>query len=168
MPELDVETPEGRLTLSGWIDVVAEALSVEAQGRLDLDLARAGRFIGASGAMLAGSARTQFAVSGSLVDPVVRVDVAGRDLRYRSVAGADLSANATYAAGRLEIETLDVTSSFGAAHVSGELTLTTPRARQARTESWRESRTSISIRCSTSPVSRFRCASVRVRRASST
>ena len=42
---------------------------------------------------------------------------------YRSVAGADLSANATYAAGRLEIETLDVTSSFGAAHVSGELTL---------------------------------------------
>ncbi len=124
MPELDVETPEGRLTLSGWIDFVAEALSVEAQGRLDLDLARAGRFIGASGTVLAGSARAQFAVSGSLADPVVRVDVVGRDVSYGSVAVADLSANATYTAGRLEIETLDVTSSFGAAHVSGDLTLT--------------------------------------------
>ena len=124
VPELDVETPEGRLTLSGWIGFVAEALSVEAQGRLDLDLARAGRFIGASGAGLAGSARAQFAVSGLLADPVVRVDIAGRDVSYRSVAGVDLSAHATYAAGRLEIETLDVTSSFGAAHASGELTLT--------------------------------------------
>ena len=103
LPELDVETPEGRLMLSGWIDVVAEALSVEAQGRLDLDLARAGRFIGAAGTVLAGSAHAQFAVSGSLADPVVRVDVVGRDVGYGSVAGADLSANATYTAGRLEI-----------------------------------------------------------------
>ncbi len=169
VPELSVETPEGRLTLSGWIDLVADALSVEAQGRLDLDLARAGRFIGASGAALAGSASAQFAVSGSLADPVVRVDVAGRDLSYRSVTGADLSAKATYTAGRLEIDTLDVTSSFGAAHASGELTLaSSPGHAKARTESWRDSRTSISIRCSTSPASRFRCASARVRRASST
>jgi hypothetical protein len=114
VPELNVETPEGRLTLSGWIDFVAEALSVETQGRLDLDLARAGRFIGASGTVLAGSARAQFAVSGSLADPVVRVDVVGRDVSYGSVAVADLSANATYTGGRLAIERLDVTSSFGA------------------------------------------------------
>ena len=124
VPELDVETPEGQLTLSGWIDVAADPLSVEAQGRLDLDLARAGRFIGASGATLAGSTRVQFAVSGSLADPVVRVDVVGRDVNYRSVAGADLSANATYTAGRLEIERLDVTSSFGAVHASGDLSFT--------------------------------------------
>ena len=123
VPELNVETPEGRLMLSGWIDFVEEALSVETQGRLDLDLARAGRFIGASGAVLAGSARAQFAVSGSLADPVVRVDVVGRDVSYGSVAVADLSANATYTSGRLEIERLDVTSSFGAAHVTGDLTL---------------------------------------------
>jgi hypothetical protein len=122
--ELNVETPEGRLTLSGWIDFVAEALSVETQGRLDLDLARAGRFIGASGTVLAGSARAQFAVSGSLADPVVRVDLVGRDVNYGSAPVADLSANATYTGGRLVIERLDVTSGFGAAHVTGDLTLT--------------------------------------------
>ena len=124
VPELNVETPEGRLTLGGRIDFVAEALSVETQGRLDLDLARAGRFLGASGTVLAGSARAQFAVSGSLADPVVRVDVVGRDVSYGSVAVADLSANATYTGGRLVIERLDVRSSFGAAHVTGDLTLT--------------------------------------------
>ncbi len=124
VPELDVETPEARLTLSGWIGSPAEALSVEARGRLDLDLARTGRFISTSAAGLAGSARAQFAVSGSLADPVVRVDVVGRDVGYGSLAGVSLSGNATYAAGRLEIETVDVTSSFGAGQVSGELTLT--------------------------------------------
>ena len=61
-------------------------------------------------------------VSGSLADPVVLVDVVGRCLSYGSVAVADLSANATVTSGRLAIERLDVTSSFGAAHVTGDLT----------------------------------------------
>ena len=121
VPQLNVETPEGRLAIAGWIDVVAEMLNVHAQGTLDLNLARASRFVDTQVPALAGSAHAQFAIDGTVVDPIVRVGISGQDLAFRSLTGAVLSANVAYSAGRLTIDALDVTSPFGAASISGEL-----------------------------------------------
>ncbi len=49
MSDVRIDTAEGRLALNGGIDVIAETIRVDAQGRLDTDLARAGRLIGNMG-----------------------------------------------------------------------------------------------------------------------
>ena len=127
VPELRIETPEGQLALDGWIDILAETSSVEARGRLELDLARAGRLVGgASSGPLTGSAAADVVVNGSITNPSVHIGVSGRDLRYRSVTGTSLSAEATYTAGRLVIDRLDATSSLGRAQASGALILASP------------------------------------------
>ena len=77
MSDVRVETPEGRLVLNGWIDVIAETIRVEAQGRLDTDLARAGRLIGNLGGSLSGSAAADVTVSGPAADPTVHVVASG-------------------------------------------------------------------------------------------
>jgi outer membrane protein assembly factor BamA/autotransporter translocation and assembly factor TamB len=122
--ELNVETPEGRLALSGWIDLLAETLNVNAQGTLDVNLARAARFVDLAAPTPAGSARAQFTIGGTAVDPSLRFVITGQDLAYRSIAGATLTANASYAAGRLAIDAFEVTSPFGTASISGELPVT--------------------------------------------
>ena len=124
--ELHVDTPEGQLDLDGSVDVVAETPNMEARGRLQLDLARAASLMDVAGGAVAGSADTRFEAAGSLSGPVVRIVISGQDLGYQSLTGAELSASATYAAGRLEIEQLDITSSLGEAHASGALVLATP------------------------------------------
>lgn len=128
LPEFTVEAPEGRLALSGSIDLLAEVMNVEARGQLELDLPRASRLVSVPDPALSGSARVQFEVTGSATDPVVRVDAAARNLGYRSIAGASLSAAATYAAGRLDVASLDVASSLGAAHANGALMLSSTAA----------------------------------------
>ena len=124
VPQLTVETPEGRLALGGWIDLLAEALNVRAQGTLAVNLARASRFVETVASTLAGSADARFTIDGTLFDPIVRASVNGRDVVYRSLTGEVLSANAQYAAGRLTVDALDVTSRFGTASLNGDLAIT--------------------------------------------
>ena len=84
MSDVRIDTAEGRLALNGWIDVIAETIRVEAQGRLDTDLARAGRLIGNLGGSLSGSAAADVTVSGPVADPTVHVVASARDLQYSS------------------------------------------------------------------------------------
>ena len=125
VPELHIETPDGRLDLDGALDIVGETPGVQASGRLEIDLARARRLVGLTDTAILGSAAAEFEITGSLTDPAVRIGVLGQDLGYRTVTGAGLSANATYSSGRLAIERFDVTSSVGEAHANGTLILAT-------------------------------------------
>ena len=119
--ELRIDAMEGRLALDGWVDVAAATPSVQARAKLDVNLAEIGDLLGAPSGALAGSASTQLTVSGLLADPVVKALVSGSALQYQSVVVSSLTADATYRAGRLEVERLDVASSVGAAEVSGSL-----------------------------------------------
>ena len=131
VPELTVDAPEGRLALSGSIDLLADVMNIDARGRLDIDVARVGRFVSAPAVPLSGSARLQFEVAGSATDPVMRFDATARNLGYRSIAGASVSGAATYAAGHLDVASIDVASSLGTAHANGTLTLTSTPASPA-------------------------------------
>src|SRR5262249_20197349 len=82
--DLRIETPEARLTLNGSIDAVAEIVRIEARGRLETDLARAGHLIGKQGASLGGTASANVTISGPVANPTVNVTASGRDLRYQS------------------------------------------------------------------------------------
>jgi outer membrane protein assembly complex protein YaeT len=123
IPELLVETPEGRLALDGSIDLESEQPGVEAEGQLDVDLARGQRLAGFTDVAIRGSLTTRFEITGSLADPVVRIGMAANDLGYRSVTGAVLDADARYGAGQLAIERFDITSRIGEAHINGTLAL---------------------------------------------
>src|SRR5262245_63246696 len=94
--EMHLDTPQGLLTLKGWIDVIAETIRVEAQGRLEADLARAGRFFGKQGESLAGSASADVTVSGPVGDPIVHAVASARNLRYQSFSAANAETEATY------------------------------------------------------------------------
>jgi hypothetical protein len=118
-PDIDIETPEGRLRLEGWADVTGEMPRVDARGRFELNLAQLGRFAGATAASLAGTANGTVTVTGALVAPVLGVDLAAEQVAYRSLKDMSVSAASTFAEGRLEVQRLDVTSGFGDVRASG-------------------------------------------------
>jgi hypothetical protein len=124
--ELRLDAPEGRLALDGWVDVLAEVSRVEAHAALESDLARARRFIPGRDLALTGSAMADVAVSGNVEDPTVRVKVLGPAIALGSVPTVNVSANATYASGRVDIESLSIASDAGTIDVNGVLALMAP------------------------------------------
>ena len=123
--ELQAEVPEGRVTLNGWIDVIAETIRVEAQGRVETNLARVGHLVGNLGDSLSGAATADVTIRGSMADPTVHVVASARNIRYQAIPEASAEAEATYAAGRVEVQRLNVTSDLATALASGSLQLTT-------------------------------------------
>ena len=123
--DLRLEAPEGRLSLAGWLDVISESTGVEMRGRLETDLARAGPLILPPGDPLTGSATTEVVVRGAMANPTVRLEVTGRNLRFRSTPEISLAASGTYAAGRADIDRLAVTSDVGDIEATATLYVTT-------------------------------------------
>lgn len=123
--DLRLEAPEGRLSLAGWLDVISESTGVEMRGRLETDLARAGPLLLPHGDPLTGSATTDVVVRGAMANPTVRLEVKGRNLRFRSTPEIGLAASATYAAGRVDIDRLAVTSDAGEIEATATLHVTT-------------------------------------------
>ena len=123
--DLRLEAPEGRLSLAGWLDVISESTGVEMRGRLETDLARAGPFILPPGDPVTGSATADVVVRGAMANPTVRLEVTGRNLRFRSTPETSLAASATYAAGRADIDRLAVTSDVGEIEATATLHVTT-------------------------------------------
>jgi outer membrane protein assembly factor BamA len=121
LQEIRLDAPEGRLGLNGWVDVIAETVRAEAQAKIEADLAAAGRLAGGPAASLAGSATAVVELRGALADPAVTVSIMGRSLRFQSAPEVDLTAAATYLAGRVEIDRVTVSSRVGAIDVSGTL-----------------------------------------------
>ena len=122
--QLRLDTAEGQLTLDGWIDVIADTIRAEAQGRLITDLARAAHLIGPSAPALSGTARADVTLRGSIADPTVHVVASANNLQAPYVKEATAQAEATYASGRVDIQRLDVTSDLGAATAQGSLRVT--------------------------------------------
>jgi outer membrane protein assembly factor BamA len=120
--EVSIDTPEGHVKLDGWIDAIAETIRTEARARLETDLARAARLAGPA-ASLAGSATADIAVAGSLEDLTVRATIVGRNVRYQSMPGMDLTANAIYSGGRIEVERIALTSELGEINATGSVDL---------------------------------------------
>ncbi|HEX7794331.1 MAG TPA: translocation/assembly module TamB domain-containing protein [Vicinamibacterales bacterium] len=133
MRDVRIETAEARLTLNGSIDAIAEIVRIEAQGRLETDLAQAGRLIGKQGESLGGAASADVTINGPVADPTVHVIVSGRDLRYRSVPSASAQAEAAYAKGRIEVKRLDVMSDVARLAATGDLQLTSTDTAGANT-----------------------------------
>ncbi len=121
VPELRVETPEGRIAADGWADLIADRPLVEARSHITLDLARARRFAGLGEVPLAGAVEASVVASGPLVDPALRLSVEGRDLAYRSLTGVRLTGTGAYGGGRLDVQRLQVTSRLGEVDASGTL-----------------------------------------------
>ena len=122
--ELRLEVPEGRLDLDGWMDVLAETNRVEARARLETDLARASRLVLQRDISLTGSATADVEVRGEIADPTVNVEVLGPMVRLGAAPSVNIAANATYASGRVDIESLSVASDAGAIDVNGTVALT--------------------------------------------
>jgi autotransporter translocation and assembly factor TamB len=123
--DLRLEAPEGRLSLAGWLDVISESTGVEMRGRLETDLARAGPLVLPPGDPLTGSATADVVVRGAMANPTVRLEVTGRNLRFRSTPVIGLEASASYAAGRADIDRLAVTSDVGEIEATATLHVTT-------------------------------------------
>ena len=121
VPELRVETPEGRIAADGWADLIADRPLVEARSHITFDLARARRFAGLDEVSLAGAVQASVVASGPLVDPALRLSVEGRDLAYRSLTGVRLTGTGTYSGGRLDVQRLQLTSRLGEIDASGTL-----------------------------------------------
>ncbi len=119
--QLRLDTAEGQLTVDGWIDVIADTIRVEAQGRLDTDLARASHLIGPSAPAMSGTARADVTLRGSIADPTVHVVGSAINLQAPHVKEGTAEAEATYASGRVDIQRLDVTSDLGRATGRGSL-----------------------------------------------
>jgi translocation and assembly module TamA len=123
--DLRLEAPEGRLSLAGWLDVISKSTGVEMRGRLETDLARAGPLFLPPGDPLTGSATLEMVVRGAVANPTVRLEVTGRNLRFRSTPEIGLAASATYAAGRADLDRLAVTSDVGEIEATATLHVTT-------------------------------------------
>jgi outer membrane protein assembly factor BamA len=121
VPELRVETPEGRIAVDGWADLIADRPLVEARSHITLDLARARRFASLEEIPLAGAVEASVVASGPLVDPVVRLSIEGRELAYRSLTGVRLTGAGAYGGGRLDVQRLQLTSRLGEVDASGTL-----------------------------------------------
>ena len=121
VPELRVETPEGRIAADGWADLIADWPLVEARSHITLDLARARRFARLEEVPLAGAVEASVVASGPLVDPALRLSVEGRDLAYRSLTGVRLTGTGAYGGGRLDVQRLQLTSRLGEVDASGTL-----------------------------------------------
>ena len=131
--ELRVDVPEARLALDGWIDVLAETNRVEARARLDTDLARASRLVMQRDISLTGSATADVEVRGEIADPTVNIKLLGPMVRLGAAPSINIAADATYAAGRLDVDSLSVTSDAGAIDVNGTLAVTAAgAARESR------------------------------------
>ncbi len=125
--------PEARLALDGWIDVLAETSRVEARARLDTDLARASRLVLQRDVSLTGSATADVEVRGEIADPTVNVEVLGPMVRLGAAPSVNIAADATYASGRIDIDSLSVASDAGAINVNGTLAVTAAgAARESR------------------------------------
>jgi len=122
--DLRLEAPEGRLSLAGWLDVISKSTGIEMRGRLETDLARARPLILPRGDPLTGSATMEVVVRGAMANPTVRLEVTGRNLRFRSTPEIGLAASATYAAGRADIDRLTVTSDVGEIEATATLHVT--------------------------------------------
>jgi outer membrane protein assembly complex protein YaeT len=123
--DLRLEAPEGRLSLAGWLDVISESTGIDMQGRIETDLARVKPLILPRGDPLTGLATIDLNVRGAMASPTVRLEVTGRNLRFRSTPEIGLVASATYAAGRADIDRLAVTSDVGEIEATASLHITT-------------------------------------------
>jgi autotransporter translocation and assembly factor TamB len=121
-----LDVPEGRFALEGWVDILAQANRVDARAALDTDLARASRFISTGDVSIAGTATANVTVSGAITDPTVRITVRGPAIALGPVRSISVAANATYASGRVNVESLSATSDVGTIDVNGILALTDP------------------------------------------
>jgi len=121
VPELRVETPEGRMAVDGWADLIADRPLVEAHSHITVDLARARRFVSLERVSLAGAVEASVAASGPLVDPALRLSVEGRDLAYGSLTGIRMTGTGAYGGGRIDVQRLQVTSRLGELDASGTL-----------------------------------------------
>ena len=120
---LRLDAQDGRIGADGSIDLMADPIRIDAQSRLELDLARANRFAGPALASLSGSATADVTIRGPIADPAVRAVVDGRSLRFRSSPEIQLSAEGNYARGRVEITKVNARSDLGDAVASGTLAL---------------------------------------------
>ena len=121
------------LALDGWIDVLAETIRVEARARLDTDLARASRLVLQRDISLTGSATADVEVRGEIADPTVNIKLLGPMVRLGTAPSINIAADATYAAGRIDVDSLSVTSDAGAIDVNGTLAVTAAgAARESR------------------------------------
>ena len=119
--EFQLDAPEGRLALDGWMDIISDTIAVEARARLDTDLARASPLIVPPDDQLTGTATANVVVRGPIANPTLRLELTGRNVRFRSALEIGIAADVTYTAGRADIESLSITSDAGAVEATGTL-----------------------------------------------
>ena len=134
---LRADTPEGRLELDGWVDVIAEKPRLDVRGRLEVDLAGAERLAGASRSSLGGHVRATLTASGPMLEPSAVVKVEGSELRYGSLRGMRTNGEAGVTGSRVTLRTLAITSDEGRVDASGVIDLSDERARDTHlTAQW--------------------------------
>jgi outer membrane protein insertion porin family len=122
------DTPDGRLSLDGWLDAIAESPRLEVRSTIDVDLARAARTAGLTGPPLTGGVRATLTAAGPLLDPTVHARVEGDDLSAGPMKGLRLRSETTIAHGLASIRQLDLASDAGRIGASGDLALSGTRA----------------------------------------
>jgi outer membrane protein assembly factor BamA len=125
VPELRVDTPEGRLALQGFVDVAGKDPQLNLQARLDADLARAARLIPdpttVDSASIRGTVEVVATAGGAVASPTLHLAATGRGLAYGPLQGVWLGTELGLDGNRIRVHQLEVSSASGALHASGEL-----------------------------------------------
>jgi len=123
LEELVVETGAGRLTLAGWIDVIARSPALSGHASATIDLPEAARLVKVDARGLTGHLEATADISGLQDDPAVTLVLAGRDARAPAVGPIQFSGRSSVRGTRALIERIEMTTGAGALQIEGAIEL---------------------------------------------
>ena len=141
IPDLRMDTPEGRIVLRGFVDIGGRNPGLDLHGRLDADLARAARLIPASlipagasadSARIRGALELVVTARGSVASPMLDLAATGREVAYGLFQSVSIFARSSVEGNRVRLHQLDVSSPAGSLHASGEIAMPGTRAEPSR------------------------------------
>ena len=117
------QTPQGRLEIGGWADVIGEPPAISAHINATIDAAEAARLARVDARGLAGRLEATVDLSGGLTAPAARFTILSRDAAYPPLGGVGVEGGGSLNGTRALIEGLDVHTAAGSLHVEGAVEL---------------------------------------------
>ena len=130
--DLRIDAAEGRLALSGFVDVGGKDPRLDVRAHVDADVARAARLMpsaltrpppAGAAASIQGTVKGALTASGSVASPTLDLALTGDRLAYGPLEGVRLVTKSSLGRNRIHIHQLDFSSPSGSVHASGEIAL---------------------------------------------
>jgi outer membrane protein assembly complex protein YaeT len=129
--ELTAQTREGRVALTGWVDVIGARPAISARVSTTIDLPQALRLARVDARGLAGHLESTIDVSGTVAAPAVALAVTTRGASYAPIGPVRVTGRSSFSGSRALIDNLDVDSPAGALNLRGAIDLSDTTATAA-------------------------------------